>query len=121
MREAFLARAELGRRAEQLIADQLEHHGFNILGRNVRLGRLELDVIARRGDLVVFCEVRARAHDRFVAPAATMDRAKIARVRQAATLWLRAARLGAVDIRFDVASVVFDRPSGRIEYYRSAY
>jgi Holliday junction resolvase-like predicted endonuclease len=50
-----------------------------------------------------------------------MDRAKIARVRQAATLWLRAARLGAVDIRFDVASVVFDRPSGRIEYYRSAY
>jgi putative endonuclease len=121
MREAFSSRAELGRRAEQLVADRLERHGFCILGRNVRLGRLELDVIARRGELLVFCEVRARAHDRFVAPASTMDRAKIARVRQAAAMWLRSARVQGVDVRFDVATVVFDQPGGRIEYYRSAF
>lgn len=119
------SRAELGRAAEQLIADRLEAAGFEVLGRNVRLGRLELDVIARRRELLVFCEVRGRAHDRFVAPAATMDPRKIARVRQAAGQWLRTQRqalgLGHVDVRFDVAAVIFDTPGGRVEYYEGAY
>ena len=114
-------RAELGRAAEDLVAMRLEAFGFQIVGRNVRFGRLELDLIARSQDLVVFCEVRGRAHDRFVAPAATMDARKIARVRQAAAQWLRAHRPGSVDIRFDVAAVIFDVPGGRIEYYEGAY
>lgn len=114
-------RAELGRAAERLVADRLEAAGFEVLGRNVRFGRLELDLIVRRGSLVVFCEVRARAHDRFVAPAATMDARKIARVRRAAAQWLSSARPGAVDVRFDVAAVIFDVPGGRVEYYEGAY
>jgi putative endonuclease len=114
-------RAELGRAAEDLVAKRLEAFGFKVLGRNVRFGRLELDLIARAGDLVVFCEVRARAHDRFVAPAATMDARKVARVRQAAAQWLRANRPGDVDVRFDVAAVIYDVPGGRIEYYEGAY
>jgi putative endonuclease len=115
------ARAELGRAAEQRVSELLSQRGFHILGRNVRLGRLELDIVARRGDLLVFCEVRARSHDRFVAPAATMDAAKIARVRRAAAAWLREHRPGAVDVRFDVAAVIYDTPAGRVEYYEGAY
>jgi len=114
-------RAELGRTAEDLVAKRLEAFGFKVLGKNVRLGRLELDLIARRPNLLVFCEVRARTHDRFVAPAATMDARKVARVRQAAAQWLQANRPGDVDVRFDVAAVIFDVPGGRIEYYEGAY
>lgn len=115
------SRAELGRTAERLVAERVAANGFEIVGRNVRLGHLEIDIIARRRDLVVFCEVRARMHDRFVAPAATVDARKIARLRQAAVLWLRAQRMGYVDVRFDVAAVVFDTPGGRIEYYEGAF
>lgn len=115
------SRAELGRAAEALVAEHLMAAGFAVLGRNVRLGRLELDLIVRRNDLLVFCEVRARRHDRFVAPAATMDARKVARVRQAAAQWLRTHRPGALDVRFDVAAVVFDTPGARIEYYEGAY
>ena len=114
-------RAEVGRAAEDLVAKRLEAFGFKVLGRNVRLGRLELDLIARSRDLLVFCEVRARMHDRFVAPAATMDPRKVARVRRAAAQWLREQRPGDVDVRFDVAAVIFDVPGGRIEYYEGAY
>jgi putative endonuclease len=113
--------AELGRCAETLVSESLLAQGFVLLGRNVRLGRLEIDIIARRDDLIVFCEVRARAHDRFVAPASTIDRGKIARLRQAAAAWLRDNRPGHVDVRFDAASVIFDRPGGRIEYFRGAF
>jgi putative endonuclease len=115
------ARARLGRAAETLIADRLTADGFTLLGRNVRVGRLELDLIAQRSGLIVFCEVRARAHDRFVAPAATMDPRKVARVKAAAAQWLRLHRPARLDVRFDVAAVVFDVPGGRIEYYEGAY
>ena len=103
------------------MAQFLRQRGFQLLGCNVRLGRLEIDLIARRGDLVVFCEVRSRAHDRLVAPAATIDRHKIARLRQAAAQWLKREQLGFVQIRLDAAAVVFDSPQGRIEYYEGAY
>jgi putative endonuclease len=114
-------RALLGRAAEDLVAKRLIAAGFSLVGRNVRVGRLELDLIAQRAGLIVFCEVRARAHDRFVAPAATMDPRKVDRVKAAAAQWLRAARPARLDVRFDVAAVVFDVPGGRVDYYEGAY
>lgn len=113
-------RTATGRRAEALIASHLEEQGYAILGRNVRVGRLELDVIARRGDLVVVCEVRSRRTDAWVMPAETVDQRKIARIRRATARWLSEQRLGGVDVRFDVASVVLEDPP-RVEYYEDAF
>jgi hypothetical protein len=42
-------------------------------------------------------------------------------VRSAAAQWLRDHYPGRVDVRFDVAAVVFDVPGGRVEYYEGAY
>lgn len=114
-------RSETGRDAEALVAKRLEDQGFTILGRNVRVGRLELDIIARRASIVVVCEVRARAHARFLEPVATIDRAKVERVRRAAAEWLTTANLRGVYVRFDAASVVFDRDPPRMEYYEDAF
>jgi len=114
-------RCDLARRGEELVASLLEQRGFEICGRNVRVGRLELDVIARRGMLVVVCEVRSRAKARPVFPAETIRGKKLARVRRATAVWLRAQRLGPVRTRIDAAAVVFDGPGGepRIEYYEN--
>jgi putative endonuclease len=121
MRPSSDSRAELGRHAERIVAEHLTQLGFEVLGRNVRFGHLEIDIIAQKRDLLVFCEVRARQHDRFVAPAATIDARKIARLRRAAYQWLKANRPGEVDIRFDAAAVVFDQPEGRVIYYEGAF
>ncbi len=109
-----------GDRAEELVAARLVDEGFEIVGRNVRVGRLELDVIARRGSLVVFCEVRARTHDRIAAPWQSVDRAKIERIRRAARAFLASAMLGNVSVRFDVASVVLGPPV-KIDYFDEAF
>jgi putative endonuclease len=95
--------------------------GFRIVGRNVRLGRLELDVIAQRGSLLVFCEVRSRSSDLLMTPAQSIGPRKVARIRQAAGIWLRRNRPGAVEVRFDVASVLFDCPEGRLNYLVGAF
>jgi putative endonuclease len=99
----------------------LEERGFQICGRNVHVGRLELDVIARRGSLLVVCEVRSRASARPVFPAETIGEKKLARVRKATAIWLRQQKLGLVHARIDAAAVVFDGPGGepRIEYYEN--
>jgi putative endonuclease len=123
VRQAFVgnARADLGRRAEALTVDLLEQQGFRIIGRNVRVGRLELDIIAQKCRLLVFCEVRARSNDRWISPAQTIDGKKQRRIRQAAARWLSQSKTAFPEIRFDAASVVFDVPQGRVTYYESAF
>lgn len=104
-----------------MACEHLRSLGCEIIGRNVRVGRLEIDVIARRGRLIVFCEVRSRSHDRLMTPAQSIDARKVQRVRSAAAQWLRSAELGAVQIRFDVASVTFDVPGGRLNHLEGAF
>jgi putative endonuclease len=117
----YASRASLGQRAEDLACRHLQRIGFAIIARNVQLGRLELDVIAQHGALVVFCEVRSRSDDRLMTPAQTIGPLKVRRVRHAAAQWLRHHRPGPVQVRFDVASIVFDVPGGRLNYLEGAF
>ena len=49
-----------GRRAETIAAWWLRLHGYRILGQRVRNPRGEIDIVARRGRVVAFVEVKAR-------------------------------------------------------------
>lgn len=113
-------RARTGRVAEDAVVETLRGRGFQIVGRNVRVGRLELDVVAERGRLFVVCEVRARRGD-FVDPACTFDRAKQARVRRAAlTYW--AAHGRGRQLRIDAAAVTFDaRGTAIVRYFENVF
>lgn len=111
----------LGRRAESLACAYLIGRGYEIVERNARVGSKEIDVIARRGELVVFCEVRARVCDKFVSPLATIGPAKVRNIREAARRWLYERGWRGVSVRFDAAAVVFDRPAGRLDYVEGAF
>ncbi len=118
------ARHELGRNAEDLVASWLEDRGFLILGRNVRLGHLEIDIVARCLDLVVVVEVRARGLGAFERPLASLASRKRMRVVQAAErLWrLRIRSMRDVRrYRIDAASVDLRTSPPRIEYVEGAF
>jgi putative endonuclease len=101
------ARQALARRAEAEVAALLTGRGFVVLGSNVRVGRLELDVIARKRDLLVVVEVRARSTDAFGDPLETIDAKKVARIRRATSTWLAARPdLRGVRVRFDAVGIV---------------
>jgi putative endonuclease len=115
-----MERAKTGKLAEDLVARWLGERGFAIVGRNVRVGRLEVDLVARRPGLLVVCEVRARRGS-LVDPAETFDAAKRARTRRAALeVWSRHGRGCA--LRLDAAAVTFDG-SGvpRLRYYEDVF
>ena len=120
-RELAARRKRLGERAEQLACDHLLGQSFEIVARNVRLGRLEIDIVARRGRLLVFCEVRSRSSSYLMTPAQSIDRRKVQHLRQAAAQWLRTHELAGLQVRFDVASVLFEAPEGTLNYLEGAF
>lgn len=77
-----------GRLAEQLAALYLELSGYRILGRNVRCGPLEIDLIARRGVQLALVEVRLRASRRHGRPEESVRSIKRARLARAARAYL---------------------------------
>lgn len=90
--------------AETLALWWLRAKGYRLLGRRVRIGGGELDLIMRRGGLVVFVEVKFRP-DRSAA-AEAIGQAQLARQRRAAAAWLGGRDdLGSCAFRFDAVLV----------------
>jgi putative endonuclease len=80
--------------------------GYRILGANVRAGGVELDLIVRRGQRVVFCEVKAKEGELYGDPLEMVGPAKVARLRRGAEAWLAAhPDAAALEVRFDVVAV----------------
>jgi putative endonuclease len=102
------ANLRLGRAAERAAARHLEAAGWRILGRNVRVGRGELDLIVRRGTVLAFVEVKARRTTTCGTPEDAVTPAKCRQVARLAELWLGArpwAMGGVRDVRFDIVAV----------------
>ena len=102
----------LGREGEERAARLLERLGLQVVERNWRCSQGELDLIAVRDDLVVFCEVKTRRSCRWGEPSEAVHPRKQARLRRLAGRWLAehpASR--SRPVRFDVVSVV-DRGNG---------
>ncbi|MDO9695788.1 MAG: YraN family protein [Candidatus Latescibacteria bacterium] len=100
--------AALGRSGEQIAALWYAAEGFTILARRFRVARGEVDLVARRGPLLVFVEVKTRRGDGWGAPAAAVDARKLLRLRIAARAWLAAnASRDTAEFRFDVVAVRF--------------
>ncbi len=102
-------RAAVGARGEDTAAAWYEEHGYEILERNWRRREGEIDLIARQGRTVVFCEVKARSSGDFGSGAEAVVPAKQRRIRRLAARWLAeltpASGRALVDLRFDVVSI----------------
>ncbi len=105
------------------MADLLFAKGYTLLARNLRLGALELDIVARKGPLVVVVEVRTRGAGAWMGPLESVTRTKRLRLRRAVgRLWrTRRAALRSVErLRIDVAGVSFAGPKTCVEYVPGA-
>ena len=96
---------ERGRRGEDLAAAWYACHGYDLVARNWRCPTGEVDLIVRRGELLVVCEVKARRTDAYGPPAAAVGRVKQQRLRRLAAEWLATTGVRGVDVRFDVVAV----------------
>lgn len=101
-------RHQLGADGESHAASHLRRRGYRIVARNVRAGGVELDVVARRGTLAVFVEVKTRRAGGFGAGEEAVDAAKRARLIRGASAWLHEKGRGIRHARFDVIVCEWD-------------
>lgn len=95
------ARERLGRLAETLCALSLRLRLYRVLDRRVRTPRGEIDIVATRGNLVAFIEVKARRDFDLGAAAVTAGQQR--RVTRAAEAYLALhPALARRAVRFDV-------------------
>ncbi|HLL45831.1 MAG TPA: YraN family protein, partial [Longimicrobiaceae bacterium] len=91
---------------EQLAADHLVRAGWTVLHRNFRMGRKEIDLVARRGEVVAFVEVKTRGGRGYGHPLEAITWKKRREIGQVASAWIdRHGREGDV-YRFDAVAVL---------------
>ena len=113
-------RGETGAAGEEFAAGYLIHQGYEILERNYRGPHGEIDIIARRGEYLVFVEVRTRGKGSFLTPAETVDRSKQRRIIATAYHYLEGCPSG-LQPRFDLIGVDSSRLPWRLTHLEGAF
>lgn len=108
-----------GDKGELLVARYLEQGGFTIVARNYVHPRGEVDLIAERGQLVIFVEVKARTHS-FFDLTEVINQSKQRRIIAAAKSYIIEHTIYDKVCRFDVA-LIENLESGMISYIPNAF
>lgn len=98
----------LGKRGEALAWNFLRKQGYSLLEKNYRTPFGEVDLIARKGKVLVFIEVKTRRDHRFGAPAEAVDWRKRQKLIQVAQNFLQEKGLENQAARFDILSIMWD-------------
>jgi putative endonuclease len=119
-------RTTLGERGEGAALDRYRRRGFALVARNWRCSLGELDLVVRRGDLLVFCEVKTRRPSAHGAGFEAVDARKQRKLRSLAEAFLLTTATHHVRVRFDVASVAmppagFGRRLPQVEIFDDAF
>ena len=112
------AKQKTGDRGERRAALWLFLRGYRILERDYRVGHRDIDVIAKKGGLLVFVEVKTRTDTNTAAPQLAVGSEKRKNLVSAAKYYIATHDTEGMTYRFDVAEVAVN---GRIRYIENAF
>lgn len=116
------ARTALGRAGEEAALQVYLRNGFRLIARNWRCGLGELDLVVRRGRLLVFCEVKTRSTIALGGGYEAVTWSKRRRLRRLAEVFVAQTSVRPAATRFDVASVHVSRGCAPdVEVYQDAF
>jgi uncharacterized protein (TIGR00252 family) len=78
---------EQGQTAEQTVADLLQQNGFEIVDRNWKTKVCEIDIVAEKGKVVYFVEVKYRSNEAQGGGFEYVTDQKLKRMNFAASVW----------------------------------
>lgn len=103
--------SDFGFLAENIVAEHLQGKGYAIIDRNWRRKWGELDIVAKRDEVVVFVEVKANREEvSGFAPQLRANQDKLRKVARTARTWLAYRKYSPdQEWQIDVVSVIFDK------------
>ena len=112
-----------GHRGEVLAAKQMEKMGYEILERNFHALKGEIDIIAKKENVIVFTEVKYRKNEEMGTPAEAVNHWKQQHIIRAAKAYIAQKCLMEMgyDFRFDVAEVLTSEGKTYFRYTEDAF
>ena len=101
-----MKREVLGAWGESMAARYYRKRGYSLLDARYRTRFGEIDLVAEKGDLIVFVEVKTRTGFEYGTPAMAVDKNKKAHIKQTAKVYIHLNRLYNYEIEFDVIEVI---------------
>ena len=102
-------------------ATLLRAHGMRVLARNWRSGPLELDLVCREGDTLVFVEVKTRGPGSLGSARDAVGPRKRQSLIRAARAWLAAHDQWHLPCRFDLVCIEPGPAGPHMEHIRHAF
>jgi len=99
----------LGRWGEEVSSSFLKLKGLTVVARNYRIGRYEIDIVARDGDVIVFVAVKVRCDPKRGGAVGAVGFKKQRDLARAAAGYLANTSGSARPCRFDVVAITVDR------------
>jgi putative endonuclease len=107
-------------KGEKIAASYLRNKGYKILAGNYNGRGFEIDLIAMKGDLVAFVEVKRRESSEFMNPLDSINKKRKEHMIKGARFFLSTNDLyDRCDVRFDVITVIGAKEN--IEHYEDAF
>jgi len=95
---------ELGKKGEALADEYLQRNGYQILAKNWRYLKAEIDIIAQKEGVLAIVEVKTRSSIEIATPEDAVNKKKINLLVTAANEYVIQHDLD-VDVRFDIISI----------------
>jgi putative endonuclease len=111
---------QTGSDGENLAAEYLTGKGYEVLERNYRVGRAEVDLIVRKGNWLVFVEVKTRSGSAFGFPEEFVDREKEGNVLFAAEWYMNSVNWEG-NVRYDIVSVLGVGWDREVSHFEDAF
>ncbi|MEJ2584995.1 MAG: YraN family protein [Robiginitalea sp.] len=109
-----------GMEGEEQAVAYLRREGYEILCRNYRYQRAEVDIFARHGEVLLVVEVKTRTDSFYEALSDTVSKTKIARLVRAADHFVRERGLE-VDVRFDIIQLTGTPGQYTLVHWKDAF
>ena len=111
---------ELGKKGEQLAVDFLWNKGYKIIERNYRFEKAEVDIIAKKGEILAVIEVKTRSSSDFGNPQDFVKPKQIKNLVKAVDEYVNLNNLD-VEVRFDIVAIVKENNCYNIEHLEDAF
>lgn len=111
---------EFGKKAEQLATDYLIKHGYQILERNYRFQKAEIDIIAKKDNLIIVIEVKGRKENFLERPEDAVNKKKIKLLTKAINEYVIENKID-FEVRFDIISIVENSQKTDIKHFKDAF
>ncbi|MGB7841376.1 MAG: YraN family protein [Salinimicrobium sp.] len=111
---------ELGKEGEEMAVVFLKKEGYEILVRNFRYLKAEVDIIAKKGNILAAVEVKTRSTPDFGDPQEFVKQKQINSLVKAVDFFVNEQKLN-VEVRFDIIAIIRNRAGTRIEHLEDAF